>query len=96
MRRHRFDSLAEVVNYSISKYAKKPAYSLTDGTGRLTYQEFGDRCRHLSEQLANFGVNSGDRVAILSQNIPNWSVADFSIVAFGRIAVPMLKELTPN
>lgn len=96
MRRHRFQSLAEVFNYSISKYAKKPAYSLTDGTERYTYQEFGERCRRLSEQLANFGINSGDRVAILSQNIPNWAVAYFSIVAFGRIAVPMLTELSSN
>ncbi|MBR0223494.1 MAG: acyl--CoA ligase, partial [Bacteroidales bacterium] len=96
MRRHRFQSLAEVFNYSISKYAKNKAFSLTDGTGSYTYQEFGDRCRRLSEQLANFGINSGDRVAILSQNIPNWPVAYFSVVAFGRIAVPMLTELSSN
>ena len=94
--RHRFPSLAEVFNYSISKFSKRKAFCFADGSETLTYQEFGDRCRHLSEQLANFGINSGDRIAILSQNMPNWPVAYFSAVTFGRIAVPMLTELTPN
>ena len=94
--RHRFQSLTEVFNYSISKFSKRKAFCFADGSETLTYREFGDRCRHLSEQLANFGINSGDRIAILSQNMPNWPVAYFSAVAFGRIAVPMLTELTPN
>ena len=94
--RHRFESLTDVFNYSIGKFAKRKAFCFADGSETLTYHEFGDRCRHLSEQLANFGINSGDRVAILSQNIPNWPVAYFAAVAFGRIAVPMLTELTPN
>ena len=94
--RHRFESLTDVFNYSIGKFAKRKAFCFADGSETLTYHEFGDRCRHLSEQLANFGINSGDRVAILSQNMPNWPVAYFAAVAFGRIAVPMLTELTPN
>ncbi len=94
--RHKFQTLTEVFNYSISKFAKRTSYCFSDGSERYTYQEFGDRCRHLSEQLANFGINSGDRIAILSQNMPNWPLAYFSAVAFGRIAVPMLTELTPN
>ena len=94
--RHRFQSLTDVFNYSINKFSKRKAFCFADGSETLTFQEFGDRCRHLSEQLANFGINSGDRIAILSQNMPNWPVAYFSAVAFGRIAVPMLTELTPN
>ena len=94
--RHKFQTLTEVFNYSIAKFAKRTAYCFSGGSERYTYQEFGDRCRHLSEQLANFGINSGDRIAILSQNMPNWPVAYFTTVAFGRIAVPMLTELSPN
>ena len=93
--RHKFQTLTEVFNYSISKFAKRTSFCFSDGSERYTYHEFGDRCRHLSEQLANFGINSGDRIAILSQNMPNWPIAYFSAVAFWRIAVPMLTELTP-
>ena len=67
--RHKFQTLTEVFNYSISKFAKRTSFCFSDGSERYTYHEFGDRCRHLSEQLANFGINSGDRIAILSQNI---------------------------
>lgn len=94
--RHRFHTLTEVFNYSISKYSKRTSFCFADGSEKITFQEFGDRCRHLSEQLANFGINSGDRIAILSQNMPNWPIAYFATVAFGRIAVPMLTELSPN
>ena len=94
--RHRFHTLTEVFDYSISKYSKRTSFCFADGSEKITFQEFGDRCRHLSEQLANFGINSGDRIAILSQNMPNWPIAYFATVAFGRIAVPMLTELSPN
>ena len=94
--RHKFQTLTEVFNYSISKFAKRTSFCFSDGSDKYTYQEFGECCRRLSEQLANFGVNSGDRIAILSQNMPNWPIAYFSAVAFGRIAVPMLTELTPH
>ena len=33
-------------------------------------------------------------VAILSQSMPNWSVAFFATVSFGRISIPILPEIT--
>ena len=94
--KHNFQTLAEVFDYSTDKYAKRPAYGLIGGEQTYTYAEFRDAARRLSRQLSNFGINSGDKVAIFSQNMPNWPVAFFSITAFGRIAVPLLTELTEN
>lgn len=94
--RHNFQTLAEVFDYSTTKYAKRPAYGLIEGDQNYTYASFRDTCRRLSRQLSNFGINSGDKVAIFSQNMPNWPVAFFAITAFGRIAVPLLTELTEN
>ncbi len=94
--RHNFQTLAEVFDYSTTKYAKRPAYELIEGDQNYTYASFCDTCRRLSRQLSNFGINSGDKVAIFSQNMPNWPVAFFAITAFGRIAVPLLTELTEN
>ena len=34
------------------------------------------------------------KVAILSQSMPNWSVAFFATVSFGRISIPILPEIT--
>ncbi|MBO4476639.1 MAG: AMP-binding protein [Bacteroidales bacterium] len=94
--RHTFQTLAEVFEYSTSKYAKRPAYDLIDGDQSYTYAGFRDTCHRLSCLLSNFGINSGDKVAIFSPNMPNWPAAFFSITAFGRIAVPLLTELSEN
>lgn len=94
--RHTFESLADVFAYSTSKYAKCTVFSELGGEQEYTYASFSDSCRRLSRLLSNFGISSGDKVAILSQNMPNWPVAFFAVTAFGRIAVPMLTELTEN
>lgn len=92
--RHDFASLSELYNYSTRVYATRPATQFVDGSQRYTFAEFGDTCRNLSKRLQNFGINSNDKIAILSQNMPNWTVAFFAITAFGRIAVPILNEMT--
>lgn len=94
--RHNFESLADVFAYSARKYAKRTAFVELDGEQKYTYASFSECCRRQSRLLSNFGINSGDKVAILSGNMPNWPVAFFAVTAFGRIAVPMLNELTEN
>ena len=94
--RHNFDSLANVLNYTTQKYSRRTAFCSVDGDSSYTFSSFSDICRRQSRLLSNFGINAGDKVAILSQNMPNWPVAFFAVTAFGRIAVPMLTELTTN
>ena len=94
--RHTFQSLSDVLNYCSAKYARRTAFSLIDGSQSYTYASFSETCLRIARDLSNFGINAGDKVAILSQNSPNWPVALFSVTAFGRIAVPMLTELTVN
>ncbi|MBP5398746.1 MAG: AMP-binding protein [Bacteroidales bacterium] len=95
--KHDFQTLAEVFSYATSKYAKRPAYGIVgEKGGRYNYAEFKDCCRRISRLLSNFGINPNDKVAIFSQNMPNWAIAFFSVTAFGRIAVPMLTELSEN
>lgn len=94
--RHEFNSLADLYLYSTKKFGKRLASDYVDGGQRYTYAEIDDVCRRMSRLLANFGLMPYDKVAIFSQNMPNWTVAFFAITAFGRIAVPMLTELTEN
>lgn len=94
--RHDFKSLADLYSFATSSFAKRPLSSFVDGSQSYTYAEFNDQCRILSKKLSNFGIKSYDKIAILSQNMPNWTVAFFAITAFGRIAVPMLNEVTEN
>ena len=41
--RHKFQTLTEVFNYSISKFSKRKAFCFADGSETLTYRDFGDR-----------------------------------------------------
>lgn len=94
--RHDFTSLADLYHYSTKKFSKRPASDFVDGGQLYTYSEFDEVCRRQSRLLANFGIQPYNKVAIFSQNMPNWGIAFFSITAFGRIAVPMLTELSEN
>ena len=42
----------------------------------------------LAESLRRLGLNDGDRVALVSENRPEWCIADLAIMAAGCITVP--------
>lgn len=94
--RHDFQTLAELFTYSTNKFTKRQVNAIVNEEGGYTYGEFKECCRRISRLLSNFGIKQNDKVAIFSQNMPNWSIAFFATTAFGRIAVPMLTELTEN
>ena len=94
--RHRFSTLADVLDYSASVNNSRMVSNYVDGGCSYTFGQFRDKCLQLSGVLSTFGINADDKVVILSENMPNWALAFFSITASGRIAVPMLPELSPN
>ena len=48
-----------------------------------------DRIGRLASGLARLGVKAGDRIAIISENRPEWSVADLAILSLGAVNVPI-------
>lgn len=52
-------------------------------------EDFVDRVRNVTLGLAEMGVKPGDRIALLSENRPEWSIADFAILSLGAINVPI-------
>ncbi|MDD2594378.1 MAG: AMP-binding protein [Bacteroidales bacterium] len=88
------NSLKELFNYSISEFRDNPFISFVNGTQAYTYSEFGEQTRCISDVLSKYGFGKGTKVGIWSQNMPNWDVAYFSIVAFDRVAVPLLPDFS--
>ena len=85
-------TLHKVFDYATTNYAKRIAYQFVDGGQTYTYADFRTKTERLSQRMSRFGIKHGDRVAIFSQNMPNWVVAFFSATAFGRVAVPILPD----
>ena len=85
-------TLRKVFEYATTKYAERTAYQYVDGGQKYTYEDFRRKTEQLSLRMTRFGIKHGDRVAIFSQNMPNWVVAFFSATAFGRVAVPILPD----
>ena len=97
MREKYVDTLAKLYEYATTVYSKKQYTQWYDTKeGGYTYNEFNSKCDSLSKKLTQYGIGAGDKVAILSQSMPNWSVAFFSIVPFGRIAIPILPDSSEN
>ena len=72
------------------------ALQIREGTGyrRLTYGEVARQVRALAAALLQVGVVPGDRVALISENRPEWAVAYFAVTAAGASAVPLDVQLS--
>jgi long-chain acyl-CoA synthetase len=44
--------------------------------------------------LTSWGISKGDRIAILSENRPEWTIADFASLLLGAVVVPIYTTLT--
>jgi long-chain acyl-CoA synthetase len=60
----------------------------------ITYAEVLESVRRFSASLDALGFVRGDRVAILSENRPEWAFADFGCLCAGVISVPVYPTLT--
>ena len=97
MREKYVDTLAKLYDYATTVYSKKQYTQWYDTKeGGYTYSSFKAKCDGLSKVLTQYGIGAGDKVAIFSQSMPNWSVAFFSLVPFGRIAIPILPDSSEN
>lgn len=87
------NTLYELVKHSVESFAGRVAYNMFDGE-QLTYTEVGERIAKVQEILMSAGLQSGDKVALLSSNMPNWAVSYFAITTAGMVAVPILPDFS--
>lgn len=59
----------------------------------ISASDFGFSVRALSLGLNALGIQPGDRVAILSENRPEWAMADYAILCAGAWSVPIYPTL---
>ena len=62
----------------------------------ISSSDFHRNVAGIVQALQRWGIRKGDRVAILSENRPEWSIADFAILLLGAVSVPVYATLTPE
>ena len=60
----------------------------------ISSQELYRNVAGVAGALQEWGIQHGDRVAILSENRPEWAIADFASLLLGAVTVPIYPTLT--
>jgi len=65
-----------------------------DGFEDFSTRDFVDQIRALSLGLRRFGIERGDRVGLICESRPEWSIADLAILTAGGVNVPVYPTLS--
>ncbi|MEQ1641858.1 MAG: long-chain fatty acid--CoA ligase [Pyrinomonadaceae bacterium] len=76
---------------SFTRHNKRDAlaYKIDDAWNYINGNEVVERIKRIAMGLAALGVKAGDRVAIISENRPEWSFVDLAILSLRAVNVPI-------
>lgn len=88
-----FESIPNLVSMFLSRAAlrgDRPFLGYKDGSEwcTISWAETARRVAGLSKNLKAMGLKKGDRVMLVSENRPEWCIADLGIMAAGCVTVP--------
>ena len=89
----KLNTLYEILNNSVKNFSERIAFSLWRGAS-YTYKQVGEKVAEVQKLLRSAGLKKGDKVVLLSSNMPNWGVCYFAITSGGYTVVPVLPDFT--
>lgn len=92
----RGENLPLILQERVEELGKRAALLTRDGEEiqSISWLEFGQLVGEFALGLTSLGIEYGERVAILSENRPEWIIADLAIQSIGSISVPIYPTLT--
>jgi long-chain acyl-CoA synthetase len=78
---------------TLKKYGKRGAFAFV-GEEPKSYEKLYSEILSLTAFLERNGIVPGDKVAILSTNMPNWGATYFAVTFMGAVAVPILPDFS--
>jgi len=88
-------TLKAMIQNTIAKHPTRPALSMADGYP-ISYAQLSIEINEVINLLKEHGIKKGDRVVLLSQNMPNWGIAYLAITSMGAVVVPILVDFHVN
>ncbi len=92
------ETLSQIFLNTVQAYPKD-ALLMVKKEGRyapISTAEFAERVRNLSLGLRDLGLGPGDKLVILSENRPEWTMTDFAVQCAGGVTVPIYTSLMPG
>ena len=93
-----FNSVVSLFNHQCKELKDSP-YLWRKVEGKflsLSWLEVQKKVNALAKGLISLGILKGDRVVILSENRPEWQIADLAIMSIGGITVPAYTTSTTS
>jgi len=87
-------TLPNLLSRSALLYKNKNALSKVSQVP-MSYETLHQNVQDMIILLKKNGISKGDKVALLSENMPNWVVAYFAVTYFGGVIVPILPDFHP-
>ncbi len=84
-------TLRALLKRSVSLYGENDVLSKVTQEP-MNYIELNEKVQEMIILLQNNGITKGDKVVLLSENMPNWAVAYFAVTYFGAVIVPVLPD----
>ncbi|MDF1876111.1 AMP-binding protein [Sulfurimonas sp. SAG-AH-194-I05] len=88
-------TLPSLLNRSVKLYETQDILAKV-GQTPMTYTEFDTAVQKTVLLLKGYGIKKGDKILLLSENMPNWGVAYFAVTYFGAVIVPVLPDFHPS
>ncbi len=90
------DTIVAIYEQTMRQHRDRPGFRFkADGSWHdITYGEMDRRITAMASALLDLGVRPGDRVALLSENRPEWVQSDLAIIRTGAVNVPIYMTLT--
>jgi long-chain acyl-CoA synthetase len=93
------ETLADLLPKAAAKYGSGAAIKFKDAGGEWVTRSFDEvaaTVRKLSLGLIDLGVAKGDKVSILANTRPEWTLFDFAALTAGAIVVPIYQTNSPD
>jgi len=88
----------EIIPQLLEKYNKPDALAAKENGQWVKYstQQFADSVNFLSYGLLGLGIEREDKIAIISNNRPEWNFADYGIQQSGCVSVPIYPTISES
>lgn len=88
----------EIIPQLLEKYNKPDALAAKENGQWVKYstQQFADSVNYLSYGLLGLGIEREDKIAIISNNRPEWNFADYGIQQSGAVSVPIYPTISES